>query len=92
MKRTFLYIPLLLAIVLASCSTPLTEEQKQADSVLFKQIHEYTLNPDGSMVYRYYHKRLYNTYQSFHRYYGETFVSFNPDYQTLKFISALCSV
>ncbi|HPI69724.1 MAG TPA: DUF3857 domain-containing protein [Tenuifilaceae bacterium] len=84
MKRTFLYIPLLLAIVLASCSTPLTEEQKQADSVLFKQIHEYTLNPDGSMVYRYYHKRLYNTYQSFHRYYGETFVSFNPDYQTLK--------
>lgn len=84
MKRTFLYIPLLLAIVLASCSTPLTEEQKQADSVLLKQIHEYTLNPDGSMVYRYYHKRLYNTYQSFHRYYGETFVSFNPDYQTLK--------
>ncbi|HPE19692.1 MAG TPA: hypothetical protein PLM76_13730, partial [Tenuifilaceae bacterium] len=77
------YIFGLLILAAVSCTTPLTEEEKNSDSVLLKQVHEYTLNEDGSVDYHYYHRRLYNTYMSFHRLYGETFVIYNPDYQTL---------
>lgn len=78
------YLIGLLLIVLASCSSPLTKEQKEADAVYLKQVKEYTLNADGSYAYHYYHKLLYNTYNSINRFYGETFVVYNPAYQTLK--------
>lgn len=77
------YLAGLLILLAVSCTMPLTEEQKNADSVLLKQVHEYTLNSDGSMDYHYYHQRVYNTYQSFHRHYGESFVVYNPNSQTL---------
>ena len=77
------YIVGLLILAIVSCTTPLTEEEKNSDSVLLKQVHEFTLNDDGSVDYHYYHRRLYNTNMSFHRLYGETFVVYNPDYQTL---------
>jgi len=77
------YIVGLLILVAVSCTTPLTEEQKNSDSVLLKQTHEYTLNSDGSVDYRYYHQRQYNSYMAFNRLYGETFVVYNPDFQTL---------
>lgn len=77
------YFAGLLILLAVSCTKPLTEEQKNADSVLLKQIHEYTLNSDGSMDYHYYHQRVFNTYQSFHRYYGESFVVYNPKNQAL---------
>ncbi len=73
-----------LAGLVSSCSTELTPEQQVADAVLLKQVREYTLNADGSYTYRYSHKRLYNTHFAFHRLFGETFVVYNPDYQTLK--------
>lgn len=78
------YIVGLLLLAVTSCSTPLTEEQNNSDSVLLKQTHEYTLNADGSTDYRYFHRRLYNSYLAFHRLYGETFVVWNPEFQTLK--------
>lgn len=81
--KSLRYIISLLILVVVSCTTPLTDDQKISDSVLLKQTHEYTLNEDGSVDYHYYHRRLYNTYMSFHRLYGETFVVYNPDYQTL---------
>jgi hypothetical protein len=84
MKSKLTYIFGLLLLLTASCSAPLTEEQKESDSVLLKQTHEYTLNADGSMDYRYFHRRLYNSYLAFHRLYGESFVIFNPEYQTLE--------
>ncbi len=84
MKINLKYIAGLLLAVATSCSTPLPEVQKNTDSVLLKQTHEYTLNADGSVDYRYYHRRQYNSYMSFHRLYGETFVVYNPQYQTLK--------
>jgi hypothetical protein len=77
------YIIGLLVLIAVSCSKPLTDEQKNADSILLKQIHEYTLNADGSMDYRYYHQRQFNSYMSFHRLYGETFVIYNPKFQSL---------
>jgi len=74
----------LLLIIFASCSSPLTQEQKNADAVYLKQIKEYTLNLDGSYSYHYYHKFRFNSYLSFNRFFGETFVAYNPEYQTLK--------
>jgi hypothetical protein len=82
--KSIKYIAGLLILLSVSCTKPLTDEQKSADSVLLKQIHEYTLNSDGSMDYRYYHQRQFNSYMSFHRLYGETFVVYNPKFQTLK--------
>lgn len=78
------YIIGLVLLIFAGCSAPLTEEQKNADAVYLKQIKEYTLNSDGSSSYHYYHKMLYNSYLSINRFYGETFVTYNPQYQTLK--------
>ncbi|HCT29221.1 MAG TPA: hypothetical protein DIW31_00445 [Bacteroidales bacterium] len=78
------YIIGLFLLILTACSAPLTDEQKNADAVYLKQVKEYTLNPDGSSTYHYYHKLLYNSYQAINRYYGETFVVYNPKYQTLK--------
>ena len=77
------YLAGILVLLAVSCTKPLTEEQKNADSVLLKQVHEYTLNSDGSTDYHYYHKRIFQSYQSFHRYYGESFVVFDPNKQTL---------
>lgn len=78
------YIIGLFLLIFTACSAPLTDEQKNADAVYLKQVKEYTLNPDGSSTYHYYHKLLYNSYQAINRYYGETFVVYNPKYQTLK--------
>ncbi|RPH28637.1 MAG: DUF3857 domain-containing protein [Bacteroidales bacterium] len=78
------YIIGLILLIFTACSAPLTDEQKNADAVYLKQVKEYTLNPDGSYSYHYYHKLQYNTYQAINRFYGETFVVYNPQYQTLK--------
>lgn len=78
------YIIGLFLVILTACSAPLTDEQKNADAVYLKQVKEYILNPDGSTTYHYYHKLLYNSYQAINRYYGETFVVYNPKFQTLK--------
>jgi hypothetical protein len=42
------------------------------------------LNLDGSYSYHYYHKFRFNSYLSFNRFFGETFVTYNPEYQTLR--------
>jgi hypothetical protein len=78
------YIIGFILLIFTACSAPLTDEQKNADAVYLKQVKEYTLNPDGSSSYHYYHKMLYNSYLSINRLYGETFVVYNPEYQTLK--------
>lgn len=78
------YIIGLILLIFTACSAPLTDEQKNADAVYLKQVKEYTLNPDGSSSYHYYHKLLYNSYLSINRFYGETFVVYNPQFQTLK--------
>ncbi len=44
----------------------------------------YTLNPDGSVSQRVVKECKLFTYNSFHRLYGETFILFNPRFQTLK--------
>lgn len=55
-----------------------------SDAVYEKIVEEYTLNEDGSMEFHYYKKLKYNTHFSFNRLYGETFIVYHPEYQTLK--------
>ena len=45
---------------------------------------EYIFNNEGGYILNYEHKLQFNTYHSFHRLYGETFIIYDPQYQTLK--------
>lgn len=50
---------------------------------------EYTLNKDGSMTYTYSSSLELLTYDAFHKLYGESFIVYNPLYQTLKINKAV---
>ncbi|MDD4848952.1 MAG: DUF3857 domain-containing protein, partial [Bacteroidales bacterium] len=54
------------------------------DEAVYQKIEkEYTLNNDGSTSYRFYKKMTINTFNAMNRYYGETFILYNPQFQTL---------
>ena len=62
----------------------LVAQEIKSDAVYEKIIKEYTLNEDGSIEFHYYKKLKLNTHYSFNRRYGETFIVYNPEFQTLK--------
>jgi hypothetical protein len=89
MKKNFsnlysLFSILLTSILLFPSSIFLYAQDENYDAVYLQLKKEYTLNPDGSMDYRYVKKQKLQTYRSFHNLYGETFVVYHPDYQSLK--------
>ncbi|MBN1199529.1 MAG: DUF3857 domain-containing protein [Bacteroidales bacterium] len=53
------------------------------DAVYQELQKSYTLNTDGTMDYRYTKTIRLQSYNAFHRLFGETFVVYNPDYQEL---------
>ena len=59
-------------------------QDENYDAVYLQLKKEYTLNPDGSMDYRYVKKLKLQTYRAFQSLYGESFVVYNPDFQSLK--------
>jgi hypothetical protein len=61
-----------------------SQDENNYDAVYLQLKKEYTLNPDGSMDYRYLKKLKLQTYRSFNSLYGETFIPYNPTFQTLK--------
>lgn len=71
-------------IVFLAITLNLISEEIKPDAVFSTIRHEYILNPDGSMVYNYEHIIKHLSYFSFNRAYGESFIVYNPDYQTLK--------
>jgi hypothetical protein len=75
---------LLISILLLPSSILLYSQDENYDAVYLQLKKEYTFNPDGSMDYRYMKKQKLQTYRSFHNLYGETFIVYNPDFQTLK--------
>jgi hypothetical protein len=77
--KKYLVILLFLATHCASLAT-----ETKSDAVFEKITIEYTLNEDGSQEYRYYKRLKLLTHLSFNRLYGETFIIYNPQYQTLK--------
>jgi hypothetical protein len=82
MKRFFSI--LLTSILLLPSSILVYSQDENYDAVYLQLKKEYTLNPDGSWDYRYVKKQKLQTYRSFHNLYGETFIVYNPDFQSLK--------
>jgi len=75
---------LLSSILFLPSSILLYSQDENYDAVYLQLKKEYTLNPDGSIDYRYMKKQKLQTYRSFNNLYGETFIVYNPDFQTLK--------
>ncbi len=78
------YFPLIILIVAAALfSTQTKAQDEKYDAGYQTLIKEYTLNPDGSVDYRYIKQQKLFTYRAFHNLYGETFIIYNPAYQKL---------
>jgi hypothetical protein len=65
------------------CTTAFAQNEN-ADAVFEKISKTYTLNEDGSISYQYFKQLKLNTYVSFNRLYGETFIIYDPNFQELK--------
>ncbi len=74
----------LTSILLFPASILLYSQDENYDAVYLQLKKEYTLNPDGSIDYRYMKKQKLQTYRSFNNLYGETFIVYHPDFQSLK--------
>ena len=79
-KIVSLFFPALFLI----SSNLLFSQDENYDAVYLQLKKEYTLNPDGSMDYRYRKELKLQTYRSFNSLYGETFIPYNPTFQSLK--------
>lgn len=79
---------LILAIFCISIINISFSQNEKADAEYLKILKEYTLNADGSIDYHYYKEVKLLSHYSFHRLYGETFIVYNTDFQTLKINSA----
>ena len=58
--------------------------QAQPEAVFNKLIKQYTWNSDGSMTYHYRKEVKLNTHMAFNQLYGETFIIYNKEFQTLR--------
>jgi len=74
----------LTSVLFLLTSNHLFSQDENYDAVYLQLIKEYTLNPDGSMDFRYIKKQKLQTYRSFHNLYGETFIVYHPDFQSLR--------
>lgn len=79
---------LILAIFCISIINISFSQNEKADAEFLKILKEYTLNPDGSIDFHYSKELKLLSHYSFHRLYGETFITYNTDFQTLKINSA----
>ena len=73
---------LLIALTLA---TPLRPQSSPSDAdAVFLQVEKtYTWNADGSSRFEYHHVLLLKTHQATNRYFGESFIVFDPRWQSL---------
>ena len=71
-------------LLIIGLSVSLTSQGQAYEAVYNKIAESYTINSDGSAEYRYQKEIQLNTHMSFNNLYGETFIVYNPAYQTLK--------
>ncbi|MEI7500790.1 MAG: DUF3857 domain-containing protein [Bacteroidota bacterium] len=83
MKTNFL-LPILFCFLIIAPGG-LSAQDEKYDAFYYSLTREYTLNPDGSVDYRYVKEQKLLTYRAFHNLYGETFIVYNPTIQKLKF-------
>lgn len=82
-------IPLLFALLLWVSITFVTEGKETEGEGSFRKLSKtFTLNKDGSQEFRCKKELTLNTHIAMNSLYGETFIVYNPDFQTLKFHSA----
>ncbi len=74
---------IILLIVSLASFTGLFAQYDNADAIYDKITREYTLNKDGSTVFREFKRLKLLSHASFNRFYGETFIVYNPQYQDL---------
>ena len=82
MKTILFY--LLFSIFFLLFSNLLFSQDENYDAVYLQLNKVYTLNADGSMDYHYMKKLKLQSYRAFTSLYGETFVVYNPEFQSLK--------
>lgn len=66
--------------------------EKDADAIYLDITHEYILHPDGSTTYNYEHHLKFLTSYAVNRQYGESFVVYNPKWQTLKITKSITTM
>jgi hypothetical protein len=71
-------------VLLVAVGLSLSAQNEKADARFLSLKKVYKLNKDGSWDYTYSHKLEFLSHYAFHRLHGETFVVYNPEYQTLK--------
>ncbi len=84
-------ISIIIAAMLFACNNSgnvekidFAKEYPDADAVYITMTKEYVLNNDGSIDYTYSHRQKILTHFAFNRRYGESFIIYNPEKQTLK--------
>ncbi len=68
------------------------QRRDTADAAYEDMRHEYVLQPDGSVVYTYSHRLRLLTNFAFTRAYGESFVTYNPRWQTLEVLRSITTM
>lgn len=63
-----------------------------ADAVYEDMTHEYVLKADGTVEYTYSHKLRLLTPYAFSRAYGESFITYNPEWQTLEVLRSVTTM
>lgn len=77
-------IYILLIMVLFSISGILKAQLPDSDAIYESLLEEFTIHEDGTTDHHVYKRMKYLTHTSFNRYFGETFIVYNPYYQELK--------
>ena len=71
---------------------PPTSGADTADAVYEDMVHEYELKPDGTVAYTYSHKLRLLTNYAFNRAYGESFIVYNPKWQSLEVLRSVTTM
>ena len=82
----------LLGSLICPAAASAAESGGGADAVFLDVQETYTLEEDGSMVYRHEHRLRYLTPYAFSRVLGEDFIVFNPAYQELEILRAVTTM
>ena len=70
-----------------------TAQRKDTADAVYEDIrHEYVLQSDGSVVHTYSHKLRLLTNFAFTRAYGESFITYNPQWQTLEVLRSVTTM
>lgn len=87
MKKSGLFVLLFSLIVGAVMA-----QSPKTDAGFISITKEYTLRADGSSEFRNHHRIKLHTHRAFHNLFGESFIIYNPDFQSLKVHKSLTTM